>query len=289
MAPTAATRASALLARVLPERALAAAIRAAYPRAEPELAALDSYVPRGGTAVDVGAWYGPWTARLLRRADRVVAIEPTPSLAAHLRRAFPTVDVVEAVASDRAGTTTLHVPAAGPVLGTSSVGADSVSADSVGADSVSADSVGADSVGADSVGADLVGADSVAAGDTVAVTVRALPLDALGLTGVTFIKFDVEGHELPALQGAQRTIRRDRPALLVELEARIQPVAPVLDLLAGWGYEPSVLIDGSWRPLAGFDLESHQRNAIGRVSQSFVRKVVWPRPRYVNLVLLRPC
>lgn len=245
-----ASRLSALAAGLLPERAVAAAIRAAYPRVEPELAALNAYLPRGGTAVDVGAWYGPWTARLARRADRVVAVEPTPRLAAHLRRAFPGVTVVEAVASDREGSAVLYVPSAGPVVGTSSM--------------------------------------DVPAGDTTPLTVRSVTLDALELTGVTFIKLDVEGHEVPALQGAERTIRRDRPVLLVELEARIQPIGPVLALLAGWGYELWVHVGGAWRPLAGFDLEAHQRAAIGRVSQSFVRRVVWPRPRYVNLVLCRP-
>ena len=105
---------------------------------------------------------------------------------------------------------------------------------------------------------------------------------------VTFIKLDVEGHELPALRGAEQTIRRDRPVLLVELEARIQPVAPVLDLLGGWGYRPYVLPDRSWRPLEGFDLAAHQSAAVARVSQSFVRRVVSPHPRYVNLVLFRP-
>jgi FkbM family methyltransferase len=250
MAQTAASRVSALVAGLLPERTVAAAIRAAYPRVEPELAALDAYVPRGGTAVDVGAWYGPWSARLVRRADRVVAIEPTPRLAAHLRQAFPTVDVVEAVASDTVGTAVLHVPSAGPVVGTSSL--------------------------------------AEGAGGTVPLTVRSVTLDSLDLSGVTFIKLDVEGHEMPALRGAERTIRRDRPVLLVELEARIQPIVPVLELLADWHYQPSVFVGGVWRPLAGFDLEAHQRSSIGRVSQSFVRRVVWPRPRYVNLVLCRP-
>jgi hypothetical protein len=146
-APTAASRLSALVAGLLPERAVAAAIRAAYPRVEPELAVLDDYLPRGGTAVDVGAWYGPWTSRLVRRADRVVAIEPTPRLAAHLRRAFRSVDVVEAVASDRDGTAILHVPGAGPVVGTSSLDHDGEG--------------------------------------SVALTVRSVTLDALDLTGVT--------------------------------------------------------------------------------------------------------
>ncbi len=246
---TRASRVSSRIAGLLPERAVAAAIRAAYPRVEPELAGLQSYVPRGGTAVDVGAWYGPWTQRLLRRADRVVAVEPTPRLAAHLRRAFPAAWVVEAVASDPLGEAVLHVPTAGALVGTSSL--------------------------------------EFGGGDSDELTVRRLTLDSLGLTGVTFIKLDVEGHEVPALRGAEQTIRRDHPALLIELEARIQPIEPVLSLLDEWGYSPNVLLGSRWRPLAGFDLKAHQAAAIGRVSQSFVRRVVSPRPRYVNLVLFR--
>ena len=53
-------------ARAVPGRAFAALMRAIYPRIEVELAHLAAWAPRGGTAVDVGAWYGPWTARLLR-------------------------------------------------------------------------------------------------------------------------------------------------------------------------------------------------------------------------------
>ena len=241
------SRLSSAIAGLLPERLVAGAIRTAYPRVEPELAALAGYVPRGGTAVDVGAWYGPWTRRLLRYADSVVAVEPTHSLAAHLRNAFPAVRVVEAVASDHVGSAVLHVPTAGPMVGTS----------------------------------------SLEHGEGDDVTVERLTLDSLGLTDVRFVKVDVEGHEVPALLGARETILRDRPLLLVELEARIQPIEPVLNLLDGWGYEAAVLVDGGWRPLAGFDLPAHQSAAIGRVAQSFIRRVLWPHPRYVNMVLFR--
>ncbi len=241
------SRVSSFVAGLLPERLVARGIRTAYPRVEPELAALASYVPRGGTAVDVGAWYGPWTRRLLRLADSVVAVEPTERLAQHLRTAFPAVRVVQAVASDHVGTAVLHVPTAGPLVGTS----------------------------------------SLEHGEGDDVTVERVTLDSLRLADVRFVKVDVEGHEVPALLGARETILRDRPVLLVELEARIQPIESVLDLLREWGYEPSVLVDGAWRPLAGFDLPAHQSAAIGRVGQSFVRRMLWPHPRYVNMVLFR--
>jgi FkbM family methyltransferase len=43
-----------------------------------------------------------------------------------------------------------------------------------------------------------------------------VPLDSLFLDNVDFIKFDVEGFELFALQGAARTIERSHPVVLVE-------------------------------------------------------------------------
>jgi FkbM family methyltransferase len=248
MAGSLSSELSSRFAAVLPARAVAAAVRAAYPRVEPELARLASYAPRGGTAVDVGAWYGPWTRGLRRVADRVVAVEPAAELARCLAAAYPDVRVVEAVASDRSGTAELFLPSGGPGVGTS----------------------------------------SVEYGTGTPVTVARVTLDELGLDDVRFVKLDVEGHELPALRGAERTVRRDRPLLLVELEERIQPVEPVLGLLVGWGYRPYVMPVDRWLPLAGFDLIGHQRDAVARVDQSFARRVVRPRPRYVNMVLFRP-
>jgi FkbM family methyltransferase len=42
-------------------------------------------------------------------------------------------------------------------------------------------------------------------------------LDSFGFEGVSLIKIDVEGFELPVLDGAEDTIRRNRPVLVVEI------------------------------------------------------------------------
>ncbi|MEV1289412.1 FkbM family methyltransferase [Micromonospora sp. NPDC049679] len=241
------TQLSSGIASMLPERLVAAGIRRVYPRVEPELARLADFAPRGGTAIDVGAWYGPWTARLRAIADQVVALEPNAQLAAAVETAFPDVRVVRAVASDHPGTAELFLPPAGPAVGTS----------------------------------------SLEYGDGPSVTVPRITIDGLDLTDVRFIKMDVEGHELPALRGAAATIRRDAPLLLVEVEERIQPIEPIVELLGGWGYQGFVMPEERWVPLAGFDLVAHQRSAIARVHQSFARRVLVPRPRYVNSVLFR--
>ncbi|MGE5270682.1 MAG: FkbM family methyltransferase [Thiohalocapsa sp.] len=46
--------------------------------------------------------------------------------------------------------------------------------------------------------------------------VKAIPLDSLGLEDVDFIKIDVEGWELDVVKGAEDTIRRCHPVILIE-------------------------------------------------------------------------
>ncbi|MGW0334760.1 FkbM family methyltransferase [Streptomyces sp. NPDC003011] len=247
-----------LTARVaphLPTRLVAAVARAVYPRYEPELARLADLCPDGcGTAVDVGGWYGPWTHRLSARAGQVVTVEPVPHLARLLTSAAPSnVRVIQAAASDRAGTARLWLPA-----------------DDAGDRGVSS-----------LVRRDIHGQ---------ALEVECVTLDELELHEVGFIKIDVDGNELAVLRGATALLTRDRPALFVELEARIQPIAPVVTYLSTLGYDGWVLPRETWVPLADFPLESHQSKASYVVTHGLLRRVLpfRDRPRYVNSVLFLP-
>jgi FkbM family methyltransferase len=246
---------AARLAPLLPVRLVAAAARAVYPRFEPELARLAELCPPGcGTAVDVGGWYGPWTRRLAGRARRVVTVEPVPHLARLLSATAPrNVRVVQAAASDRPGTARLWLPA-----------------DDAGDRGVSS-----------LVRRDIHGR---------ALHVRCVTLDELGLRDVGFIKIDVDGSELAVLRGATGLLARDRPALFVELESRIQPIAPVVTYLSLLRYDGWVLPGSSWVPLATFPLEAHQATAAHVVSQGLLGRVLpfRSRPRYVNSVLFLP-
>ncbi|MEU9335771.1 FkbM family methyltransferase [Streptomyces sp. NPDC048290] len=248
--PTVASR----VAGLLPDRLVAALARAVYPRFEPELSRLAELCPADcGTAVDVGGWYGPWTWRLSARARRVVTVEPVPRLARLLERtAPPNVRVVRAAAADHPGRARLWLPAGDSgARGLSSL-----------------------------VRRDVHGH---------AVPVRCVALDDLGLRDVGFMKIDVDGSELAVLRGATGLLTRDRPALFVELESRIQPVGPVVAYLRMLGYEGWVLPGEHWVPLSGFQLESHQAGTGHLASVGLARRALpVRRRRYVNSVLFLP-
>src|SRR5215468_8345172 len=78
---------------------------------EPELAILAELVPRGGTAVDVGANQGIFAYALSAIADRVVAFEPNPDYAFFARWMLRgRAELYELALSEAPGRGTLYVP-----------------------------------------------------------------------------------------------------------------------------------------------------------------------------------
>src|SRR5215467_1322570 len=78
---------------------------------EPELAMLTELVPRGGTAVDVGANQGVFAYALSAIADRVVAFEPNPDYAFFARWMLRgRAEQHELALSEAPGSGTLYVP-----------------------------------------------------------------------------------------------------------------------------------------------------------------------------------
>lgn len=65
-------------------------------------------------------------------------------------------------------------------------------------------------------------------------------LDSLELKNVSLIKVDVEGFELPVLQGAKKTMQTSKPALLLEIwnttTKQKRNMKKIVDLLKSVGY-----------------------------------------------------
>ncbi|MGQ0836949.1 FkbM family methyltransferase [Actinokineospora sp.] len=249
------TAAVSFLAARVPDRVFAAAVARTYHRFEPELSRLADFCPDHGTALDIGAWYGPWSRAFARRLDRVVAVEPNPAVANLLTRTVPgSVRVVQAAVSDQVGDGTLFVPRTG--MGTEGT-------------------------------ASLL---TAAADGSTATAVATTTIDTLAVDDVTMIKMDVEGVELAALHGAAKTLAAQHPVLMIELEYRRSPVDEVVEYLAGYGYQGEVLVDGHWRGLGEFDLAGHQARVAPLIEgRGYLATIRSPEPRYVNNVVFRPC
>lgn len=188
---------------------LGAAARARYGGSrEAEMVVLPRLVRTGDTVVDVGAHRGVYTwhlARLVGTSGRVHAFEPQADLASYLDRAF------------RA---TLQVKVHNRALSNRAGKAVLTIPKAAGHASL----------------------EPVEPGDSVEVDVA--PLDALAVSP-SFMKIDVESHEASVIMGALTTIRRCRPALLIEIERRAASTETqreqLLALLGDLGYGPAVL------------------------------------------------
>jgi len=179
---------------------------------EPEvLAAIDAIASGAGVALDIGANIGNHAIRMARVFSRVIAFEPHPVMAAALRanvllNGCDTLQVMEVALGARATQGILQQQRS------------------------------------DHCGTlELVPVEIMAAGTPGHVPVRLLRGDdVLGnLLGpderIAFIKIDIEGAELPALQGLEACLQRDHPVICFEVRNPVEG-ARVHSFLRDMGY-----------------------------------------------------
>jgi FkbM family methyltransferase len=156
--------------------------------AEIELDLLKKIVRRDDVTIDVGANLGLYTRKLARLSREVHAFEPSQAVADILRRTTSSKVVVhQAALSDHDGDAELYIPRDGSHLTHSLASVEPQVLDGH---------------------------------DTVAIIVPRRRLDSVIRDDVSFVKIDVEGHEMSVLEGARDLIERCRPVFLVEAEER---------------------------------------------------------------------
>ncbi len=159
---------------------------------EKEAFCISRLVRAGGTAVDIGANWGLYTYAMSRVCARVVAFEPNPDASAMIRAAsLPNVRLLDVALSSKNGMARLHMPIRN------------------GVELASWGSL---------LGDRMAGETGIAT-----LEVRVMRLDDLELKDVSFIKLDVEGHELDVLEGGRETIAESRPVCLVEASDETLP------------------------------------------------------------------
>jgi FkbM family methyltransferase len=169
-----------------------------------ELRYLDRIVQGGDVAIDVGANQGLYSYNLSKRFSKVYAFEINADLTKDLEVYNPgNIEVINKGLSSREGEAVLYIP--------------------------------------EWKGQSLTGWASLTPNncpDTQEHTTKqsqVCPLDSFNIERVTFIKIDVEGHEIEVLKGGANTLRRSRPIVLVEIKPNY--VAEAFSLFADMGYE----------------------------------------------------
>lgn len=204
-------------------------------RIDHEAKLLASHVRPGSSALDIGAHAGLISYLMAKSgAGRVDAFEPL-SRWRDVLQAWAATDArihVHAVAcSDAPGKLTLHVPRSpqGKLLHSRA-------------------------------------SVSVPSGPHISETVRSATVDELvaeqGISDVSAIKIDVEGHEDAVLRGAEGLLRRDHPALMIEIERRHRDAPPerAFEYLRSLGYDGFFCNErGVLSSVAQFNADSHQR------------------------------
>jgi len=96
------------------------------------------------------------------------------------------------------------------------------------------------------------------------VDVDCRSLDSFGLKDVGLIRIDVGGCERAVLMGAQDTLARCRPALIVEMKesAVSEPIENTLAFILAMGMEGAFLRGDDLHPLPAFDAEVDHRRRL---------------------------
>lgn len=202
---------------------------------EKEVHELPRLVTPGTVAIDVGSLTGDYTyalQKLVGPSGLVICVEPQPEYAKLLRLAAQRlklpIEVHECALSSRAGEAELNIP--------------------------------------DIHGKRMVGFANLdhEAGSNRKVRVALRRLDDITSSiqrPISFLKVDVEGHELEVFKGAVETLKTHRPNLLVEIEQRHSrvPIQETFAFILAQGYSGFFLDSARRRvPLAEFDPAKHQ-------------------------------
>jgi FkbM family methyltransferase len=202
---------------------------------EREVRILKTLIRPGSGTIDVGAASGLYAYHLSRYSKDVFAYEPNPEWTEWLRSAVPAnVSVFEVALSNRPGRAILSIPP--PSLD-----------DQSGDFSLRCPEAASIEKAFSEVPCDRI-------------EVKTACLDEYSHRDISFIKIDVEGHELAVLDGADETIRANRPLLLVEIiQQHIK--RDIYDEFAAIemrDYRGMFFLNGRLNPLEQFRREVHQ-------------------------------
>lgn len=185
-------------------------------KVEPEFLWIKEVLTKDSVFMDVGANVGAYLYTLENhlKQENVFAFEPNQQLFKRLKRLFPKVNLFSVALSDISTVAEFKIP----VINGERVHTRGTLQTSIKEKNEE---------------------------KTILQKVEVKPLDELNLNlkNLDFIKIDVEGNEMQTLRGAQKTIEKFKPILMVEMEQRHhqENLWTLISEIADWGYSVNYL------------------------------------------------
>ena len=204
---------------------------------EPELLLLKEFIKKDNVVFDVGANAGEYTYVLekLTGAAHVYAFEPIPKLFNELGRLFPKVNLYKIALSDKEDVTQFKIPI---IDGNKFVTRGKLNIDYIEPGELSSELF------------------------EVECKTMDLFVSEQNIQRLDFIKIDVEGHELKVLQGADKSIKKFKPVMLIEIEQRHHnfAISKIFEHIRSLGYTLQIYDLGNLqlKPISEFNVDTDQ-------------------------------
>ena len=207
-------------------------------KGEREIKIIPSLLANCNRAIDIGANVGVWSYWLSKYAKQVESFEPNPKIFNALKNIkINNVNSYNIALSNKSGSVNLLIPKG--------------------------------SKGFSNQGASL--SPIKVQGEHKSISIEAKCLDEYNFLDVNFIKIDVEGHEHEVIEGAQETIKKFKPTMVIEMEEKHNqiPIEDQISSVEKLGYQCCVLINEKIIKINEIDLDKFHRNPINKDSYLF--------------------
>jgi len=207
-------------------------------KGEKEIKIIPNLLVNCNRAIDIGANVGVWSYWLSKYAKQVESFEPNPKIFNALKNIkIKNVNSYNVALSNKSGSVDLLIPKG--------------------------------SKGFSNQGASL--SSIKVQGEHKSISIEAKCLDEYNFLDVDFIKIDVEGHEHEVIEGAQETINKFKPTMVIEMEEKHNqiPIEDQISSVEKLGYKCCVLINEKIIQIEEIDLNKFHRNPANNDSYLF--------------------
>ncbi len=211
---------------------------------EKELNVVDHFEDKNKESVDVGVYRGVYTYKLAEKFKHVHSFEPNPLLYPYLKKnlkqIIPNITLYNYALSNKNEETDLKVPYRGKSLFKNNI--------------EEIYQLGCATIHKNNEFKNY---------DNYKVNCKKLD-DILGDKEISFIKIDVEGHELNVIEGAKNIIKNNKPTLLVEIEEKHtkKPIVDTIKKIIELGYKVNRLEDNKIKEININEFLPNERNFI---------------------------